>query len=52
MMHEQIVAAILRRDESESLVRVEPLHCTLCHVFFSLDPLRAYRLVPLVLYKG
>jgi len=38
MMDEQIVAAIIRRDEPEPLVRVEPFHCTLCHVFFSLDP--------------
>jgi hypothetical protein len=37
-MHKQIVSAILRRDEPEPLVRVEPLHCTLCHVIFSLDP--------------
>ena len=39
MMDEQIVAAVLRRDEPEPLVCVEPLHCTLCHLFFSLDPL-------------
>lgn len=35
MVDEQILAAIRRADEAESFVGVEPLHDTLCHVFFS-----------------
>jgi hypothetical protein len=30
-MHEQIVAAIVRGNEAETLVRIEPLYRTLCH---------------------
>ena len=37
VMGEQILAAVIRRDESEALRVVEPLHGTCCHVYFLLD---------------
>jgi hypothetical protein len=33
-MHEQVFAAVIRRDESETLRVVEPLHCACAHVCF------------------
>jgi hypothetical protein len=45
-MDEQIVAAVIRRDEAEPLVRVEPFHCAFCHVYFSLDPFGPIDWVP------
>jgi hypothetical protein len=38
MMDEQILPAIVRRDKAETLLLIEPLHNTSCHVVFSLDP--------------
>src|SRR4051794_7895559 len=29
---EDVGAAVVLRDEAEALLRVEPLHCSLCHV--------------------
>ncbi len=32
VVHEDVSAAVARRDEAEALLRVEPLHGSLCHV--------------------
>ena len=31
VVDEEVFAAIVRNDESKSLLIVEPFHCTLCH---------------------
>src|SRR4051794_30907815 len=33
VVHEQVLAAVIGRDESEALVVVEPLHGSCCHLF-------------------
>src|SRR3954452_9998095 len=35
VMDEEILAAVVRRDEAETLLVGEPLHCSCCHVFTS-----------------
>lgn|SRR5215813_8914591 len=31
LMHKQILAAVIRSDESEAFLIVKPLHCSSCH---------------------
>jgi len=38
VMNEQILAAIIRSDEAKTLLFIEPLDRSSCHLVFSLDP--------------
>ncbi len=52
MMDEEIFSAIVRGDESKTLLLVEPLYHTSCHVVFSLDPPDPYSEFPLLVAQG
>ena len=41
-VHENIFRAVVRGDETEALVAVEPLHSSLCHLLTSLIQMRMY----------
>src|SRR6476620_1161654 len=41
-VHEDILRAVIRGDEAEALVAVEPLHSSLCHLLTSLISVRMY----------
>jgi hypothetical protein len=52
MMNEQIFTAVIRSDEAEALLLVEPLDCSSGHFFFSLDPQGLYNTFPQLRIRG
>ena len=49
VVHKQVIAAIIRGNETIPLIRVEPLYNTCTHLRFSLAFSRADQLVPLII---
>jgi hypothetical protein len=52
MMNEQILTTIVGSDEAKTLLLVEPLHGTSCHVVFSLDLNASIVQVPSTIHQG
>ena len=46
VVDEEVLRAVVRGDEAEALLTVEPFHSSLCHLLTSLNQMRMYQKHP------